>query len=213
MIKANKNTLIITSIVTVLPILAGILLWNRLPDMMATNFGINNQANGYSSKTFAVFGIPLVCLALLWFAAFITAHDPKKQNISPKMFTLALWIIPLVSLAVAAIIYPYNLGCPVDISFVMGLLLGLLFAVLGSYLPKIRQNYTIGIRIPWTLANEENWDRTHRVGGYLWVIGGISIIILTLTGVPWGGLHYGILAVMVLIPFGYSFWLHAAGNL
>ena len=93
MIKANKNTLLITSIVTMLPVLAGVLLWNRLPDMMATHFGADNQADGLSSKAFAVFGIPLIGLVILWVAAFVTAHDPKKQHISPKMFSLVLWII------------------------------------------------------------------------------------------------------------------------
>ena len=64
MLKENKRTLIITSIVTILPILIGVFLWNRLPDVMATHFGINNEANGFSSKVFAVFGLPLLLLAL-----------------------------------------------------------------------------------------------------------------------------------------------------
>ena len=64
MLKANKKTLIIASIITVLPILIGIMLWNRLPDPMATHFGMDNEADGFSSKAFAVFGIPLCLLAL-----------------------------------------------------------------------------------------------------------------------------------------------------
>ena len=63
MMKANKKTLIITSIVTILPVLIGIICWDRLPDVMATHFGMNNEANGFSSKVFAVFGLPLVLLA------------------------------------------------------------------------------------------------------------------------------------------------------
>ena len=65
MLKANRKTLVITSIVTILPMLIGIMCWNRLPDMMATHFGINNEANGFSSKAFAVFGIPAFLLAVL----------------------------------------------------------------------------------------------------------------------------------------------------
>ena len=95
MMKANKKTLIITSIVTMLPVLIGIICWNRLPDVMATHFGFNNEANGFSSKAFAVFGLPLILLAVLWVGAFVTAHDPKRQNISPKMFSLMLWIAPV----------------------------------------------------------------------------------------------------------------------
>ena len=213
MLKENKRTLIITSIVTILPILIGVFLWNRLPDVMATHFGINNEANGFSSKVFAVFGLPLLLLALEWFGALVTAHDPKKQNISPKMFSFVLWIIPAVSLFCAATIYPYNLGYQIDITFIAELLLGVIFIVVGNYLPKARQNYTIGIKIPWTLANEENWNRTHRLAGYLWVIGGILMIIAALTGIANAKWMLAIFFILALVPFVYSYWLHVKRNL
>ncbi len=165
MLKANRKTLIITSIVTILPMLIGVICWNRLPDVMATHFGLNNEANGFSSKAIAVFGLPAFLLALLWVGAFVTSRDPKKQNISPKVFSLTLWIVPVLSLFVAAMMYPINLGYKLDVIFFAELLLGLLFIIIGNYLPKARQNYTIGIKIPWTLANEENWNRTHRLAG------------------------------------------------
>ena len=110
MLKANKKALIITSIVTILPVLIGIIYWDRLPDVMATHFGINNEADGFSSKAFAVFGLPAVLLAMLWLGALVISHDPKRQNISPKMFSLGLWIAPVVSLVVAATMYPVNLA-------------------------------------------------------------------------------------------------------
>ncbi len=213
MLTSNKKTLIITSIVTILPILAGILLWSRLPDRMATHFGFDNRADGFSSKAFAVFGIPLFCLVMLWVMAFVTAHDPRKQNVSPKIFTLVLWILPAVSLIAAAIMYPYNLGYRMDISFYMELFMGLLFVIIGNFLPKTRHNYTIGIRIPWTLDNEENWNRTHRMAGYLWAAGGILLIILTLTGILKGNWYIGVLFVLSIVPCVYSFWLHKARNL
>lgn len=209
MMKANKKTLIITSIVTILPVLIGIICWNRLPDVMATHFGFNNEANGFSSKAFAVFGLPLILLAVLWVGAFVTAHDPKRQNISPKMFSLMLWIAPVISLVAAATIYPVNLGYELDIAFFSELLLGLMFIIIGNYLPKARQNYTIGIKIPWTLANEENWNRTHRLAGYLWMICGILMILISLTRFVPAEWLVGIFLIIVLVPCIYSFWLHA----
>ncbi len=209
MMKANKKTLIITSIVTILPVLIGIICWNRLPDVMATHFGFNNEANGFSSKSFAVFGLPMILLAVLWVGAFVTAHDPKRQNISPKMFSLMLWIAPVISLVAAATIYPVNLGYELDIAFFSELLVGLMFIIIGNYLPKARQNYTIGIKIPWTLANEENWNRTHRLAGYLWMICGILMILISLTRFVPAEWLVGIFLIMVLVPCIYSFWLHA----
>ena len=213
MLKANRKTLILASIVTILPMLIGIICWDRLPDVMATHFGMNNEANGFSSKAFAVFGLPLVLLAILWLGALVTAHDPKKQNISPRMFSLVLWIVPIVSLVVAAMMYPANLGCQLDVSFFSELFLGLLFIIIGNYMPKVRQNNTLGIKIPWTLANEENWNRTHRLAGYLWMICGILILILGLTRLLPAGWLIGLVLIMVLVPCLYSWWLHAKKGL
>ena len=213
MLKANRKTLIIASIVTLLPVLIGIICWNRLPDVMATHFGMNNEANGFSSKAFAVFGIPAILLAVLWFGAIVTSRDPKRQNISPKMFSLTVWIAPITSLVVAAILYPVNLGYELDITFFSELLFGVMFIIIGTYLPKARQNYTIGIRVPWTLANEENWNRTHRLAGKLWIICGILMIIICLTrsaSLQW---LVGILLITVLVPCIYSYWLHAKKGL
>ena len=213
MLKANRKTLIITSIVTILPVLIGIFCWDRLPDVMATHFGINNEANGFSSKAFAVFGLPAVLLAVLWLGAFVTSHDPKKQNISSKMFTLMLWIAPVISLVVAATMYPVNLGYELDIAFFGELLLGLMFIIVGNYLPKARQNYTIGIKVPWTLANEENWNRTHRLAGFLWMICGAVMIVISLMRFVPAQWLVGVFLIMVLVPCIYSYWLHVKKGL
>ena len=117
MLKANKKTLIIASIVTIMPLFIGLLFWNRLPDVMATHFGMDNEANGWSSKVFAVFGLPLFLVAMEWIMAAVTSQDPRRQNISPKLFTLILWIIPVVSIVCGAAIYTYNLGMRTDTSF------------------------------------------------------------------------------------------------
>ena len=213
MLKANRKTLLITSIVTILPMLIGVICWNRLPDVMATHFGLNNEANGFSSKALAVFGLPAFLLALLWVGAFVTSRDPKKQNISPKVFSLTLWIVPVLSLFVAATMYPINLGYKLDVIFFAELLLGMLFIIIGNYLPKARQNYTIGIKIPWTLANEENWNRTHRLAGYLWMIFGILMILIGVTRFVPAAWLIGIILMTVLVPCIYSFWLHASKGL
>ncbi len=213
MLKENRKTLIIASILTILPVLIGIIYWNRLPDVMATHFGMNNEANGFSSKVFAVFGLPAFLLAVLWIGTFVTSHDPKRQNISSKMFSLGLWIAPVISLVAAATIYPINLGYELDITLFAELLLGLMFIIIGNYLPKTRQNYTIGIKIPWTLANEENWNRTHRLAGYLWMICGILMILICLIRFVSAQWLVGIFLIMVLVPCIYSFWLHAKKGL
>ena len=213
MLKAHRKTLIIASVVTILPVLIGIVLWNRLPDRMAIHFGINNEADGFSSRALAVLGLPLFLLAAEWIGAFVMANDPKMQNIAPKLFSFSLWIVPVVSLVMAAAVYSYNLGYRVNFIFVVELLLGVMFIIIGNYLPKARQNYTMGIKIPWTLANEENWNLTHRLAGYLWVIAGILMVIAVLAGVGLAAWLMPVVALTILIPCIYSYWLHVKKNL
>lgn len=207
MLKENRKTIILTSIVTLLPILIGLYFWDRLPDVMATHFGLNNEANGFSSKAFTVFGLPIILLAVHLLCAFVTSKDPRKSNISPKLFTLVLWICPVISLFIAAVIYPYNLGVRMNVSLMAGVLLGVLFIIVGSFMPKTKQNYTIGIKIPWTLADEDNWDRTHRLAGRLWVAGGILILLTTLTGIAGPAFMIAVMLIMIIVPCVYSYMI------
>ena len=171
----NKRTLVLTSIVILLPMFVGLILWNRLPEQMPTHFDFNGTADGYSGRPFAIIGLPLFLLAIQLLCAFALRADPKKQNISEKLVQLTLWICPAVSLFVGISMYASALGFLFNINRLVSVFVGLLFVVMGNYLPKCRPNYTMGIRIPWTLADEENWNHTHRFAGYVWIVVGLVI--------------------------------------
>ena len=214
MSSKNKKTLILTSIVTLLPILIGILLWNKLPDSMATHFNFDNEADGYREKWFAVIIEPFILLALHLIMAMIIAADPRKKNISSRVYGITIWIIPASSLALAVVIYPYNLGIHFNISLFLGIFLGVIYIIVGNYLPKTRQNYTIGFKLPWTYANEENWNKTNRLAGVIDIVMGILIIINAAMGVL--NIFYSFLAAVIignLIPLGYSYFLHVKKGL
>ena len=214
MSSKNKKTLILTSIVTLLPILIGILLWNKLPDSMAVHFNFDNEADGYREKWFAVIIEPFILLALHLIMAMIIAADPRKKNISSRVYGITIWIIPASSLALAVVIYPYNLGIHFNISLFLGIFLGVIYIIVGNYLPKTRQNYTIGFKLPWTYANEENWNKTNRLAGVIDIVMGILIIINAAMGVL--NIFYSFLAAVLigtLIPLGYSYFLHVKKNL
>ena len=114
MIRQNKKLLLLTSVITLLPVFIGLFLWNQLPDSVATHFGLNNQPDGYSSKAFAVFGLPLILLAVHLVCVVATNIDPKSKDINKKIFRVLLWICPLVSLFVSTVIYGYSLGYDFD---------------------------------------------------------------------------------------------------
>ncbi len=209
MIKQNKTKLIITSIVILLPVIIGLILWNDLPDTIATHWGVNNEADGFSSKSFAVLGMPLILLALHWVCIFGTKLDPKHRDINHKMLTLVLWICPVLSLLVSAVVYLTALGKAIKVGLIVIMFMGLLFIVIGNYLPKCKQSYTMGIKLPWTLNDEENWNKTHRFAGPLWVIGGVAIMATAIFESPI--VFLVIVGVMVITPVVYSY-LHYKNN-
>ena len=206
MIKKNLKVLIITSVVTLLPVIAGLILWNQLPEQMPTHWNAAGEVDGWSSKPFAVFGLPLIMLAALWLCTLGTAADPKKKNHPEKVLHLVLWIIPVLSVALHTVTYLTVLGYGVRMEVVMPVLIGLIFVIIGNYMPKCKQNYTIGIKIPWTLNSEENWNKTHRFAGWLWVFCGISIMLTGFAGGFW--VFLPITLLMVLAPVGYSYLLY-----
>ncbi|MBQ7359355.1 MAG: SdpI family protein [Lachnospiraceae bacterium] len=202
-LKDYKGTIILTSIIILLPILVGLYLWPQLPEQIATHFDANNQPNGYSSKEFTVFGLPLFMLFVHILCLAGTKADPKSENIHSKMINLVLWICPIVSLMMGLVTYSYALGYNIDVSSIAMALVGLMFIIVGNYLPKSKQSYTMGIKLPWTLADEGNWNRTHRMAGFLWMLCGIITIISMLLRVYWT--VPVVIAVAVFVPTIYSY--------
>ena len=176
--KAYKKAIIVTSLVTLLPILWGLLLWNRLPMALTTHWNAYGQADRTSSRGFVVFGMPLVLLAFQWFCIIATALDSKNRNKNRKPLTLMLWVIPILSNVVIGIMYAVSLGKEVSPVGVILVFVGILLAAIGNYLPKCKQNSTLGLRIYWTLRSEENWNATHRFAGKVWVAGGLIMLLL-----------------------------------
>ena len=209
MVKKNKGLMILTSLIILLPMLAGILLWDQLPEKMAIHWDANGEANGWTSRPVAVFGLPLFLLAIHWMGVWLTGQDRRNRNQNERILQMMFWIAPVISLFGMGSTYAAALGQPPRIDRLAMLLLGIVFTIIGNYLPKCRQNYTIGIKIVWTLSDEENWNATHRLAGKLWVIGGLLLLLcafLSGTALPW--VMPVVLGIMVVIPIVYSWWFH-----
>ena len=113
--KTYRKRIIITIVVTLLPILAGVIFWNRLPDQIATHWGVDGVANGWSSKEFAVFGTPCMLTVIQIIMLFIVLNDPKRKNIHYKPMGIVFWIVPVISLAVSGVVYAAALGFEVNV--------------------------------------------------------------------------------------------------
>ena len=170
---------------------------------MPTHWGINGEVDGWSNKAFAVFGLPAFLLAIHWLCLIACTADPKSKNYHPKMFKMMLWICPAIGLILTTFVYGAALGYDFRIEFVMPLLVGAMFIVVGNWLPKCKQTYTMGIKLPWTFASEANWNATHRFGGKVWFWGGVVTMLTAIRGNFW--VLMVILAAMVILPTVYSY--------
>lgn len=202
MIKHNK-WMMITSILILIPIAVGLILWDRLPDPMPMHWNMNGEVDNWGSKTTVVIFLPLFLLAVHWICMIVTCADPKNKNINGKPLQLMFWICPFISLLCCNLIYALSMGYDISIETLMPLILGGMFLIIGNYLPKCKRNYTMGIKVPWALDNDENWNATHRFAGKVWVIGGAVIMA---TGIfKFLILFFVIALVMVIAPTLYSY--------
>ena len=209
MIKKNWKLLLITSIIILLPVVAGLLLWDQLSEQMPTHWNAAGEIDGWGSKAFVIFGLTGFMLAAQWLCVLGTCADPKKQNHPEKVLHLVLWIIPVLTVVLQTMAYAVALGKEVRIEVVTPIMIGLILTIVGNYMPKCKQNYTIGIKIPWTLNSEENWNRTHRLAGWIWTFGGIVVMLTGFFGGFW--VFLPIVFIMVLAPIIYSYILYRRG--
>lgn len=179
MIKNHKVKAIISSVVILLPILFGVIYWNQLPDNMVSHWGGDGVADGTAPKAFMVFGLPLILLALQWLMLLVSAFwDKRPQN--DKIAKISYGIIPVASLVVNFSIYSVALDKEWDLFVLIPVFIGAMFVFIGNYLPKTTRNRTMGIKLRWTMGNDENWNKTHRLGGKIWFWGGLVIIATAL---------------------------------
>ncbi len=187
------------------------LTWKTAPDSIPVHWGITMQPDRYGGRFEGLLVLPLMALSLYFLLLFLPRIDPGRANYA--RFSGAYAIVRLTVIALLAGIYGitqlYIHGTKMDFRAVMPLLLGIVFVVLGNLMGKIRPNWFVGIRTPWTLTSKVAWVRTHRLGGWVFVfIGLISMAsaLIASTLAYWiviGALLAGVLALQV---YSYLVW-------
>ncbi len=171
----TKITSIVVLTLIAIAIIAGALLWNQLPDQMASHWNINDQVDGTMSKFWGVFLIPLIALGLFLLFQVIPNIDPHKANIAQFRETFNLFIIFMIVflLYVNGLTLAWSLGYQnFKMSSALLPFIGLLFIFIGYLLRKAKRNFFIGIRTPWTLSSDSVWDKTHQLGSLLFMLSG-----------------------------------------
>ena len=205
--KEHKGKLILSSALVLLPLLAGLMLWYQLPEQLPMHWNAAGEIDGWGSRLTVVCLLPLFLLLIHWVCVVACFIDPKNKGQNRKALGLVLWICPAVSLLAGFMSLSAALGMELRIEKLVPIFLGILFIVIGNYLPKCKQNYTIGIRVMWALDDEENWAATHRFAAGLWV--GFGGTILVLAFVPWTEISLWIILGLALLaslaPVLYSY--------
>ena len=198
-------------ILLLLPFVVIAVYWNQLPEELPSHWNAAGEVDDYSRKGFIVFLMPVIAICTYLLLLAVPYIDPKRKTSSgQKALRVFRLVTPLLMLAIFAIIFAKWLGYDFHIGRPLTLSLILLFFILGNYLITVKPNYFIGIRTPWTLESEDIWRKTHRLGGWLWVVCSTLMLIAWFFVDPERmiSLFVGVVIAMSLIPVGYSFYLY-----
>lgn len=163
-------------------IFTSFLFYNELPVKMASHWNAQGIVDGYSSRVFNVLFFPLLEIFLFLLLTYVPKLDPKKKNIKlfESNYALFISIMMIFMYIVQLQVFLWNIDIKVPIETSMPILMGILFIFVAHLIQSAKQNYTIGIRTPWTLASEKVWNKTHALGAKLFRVGGILTILSSL---------------------------------
>ena len=208
-VKFKKESIISIVFSILLFALVNFLFYKKMPETIPTHWGLNNEIDDYSTKFSAFIKTPIFLILINIFSCFMLDNDPKNINKNKLIILIGKATVPLALLITFIISVFYGLGKEINVMVIVSLFVGFLLIIMGNYLPKTKRNYTVGIKLPWTLNSDENWRKTHRLGGYTFILGGLFFLIS-----PFVGNQYLILitiAIIFFIPMIYSFYLYKNG--
>ena len=199
--KIDWKILIITSLICLIPIIFGVILYDQLPEQMAVHFGLNNEPNSFAPKEFALFGIPLLMFILQVFCCISSDFmEEKKQN--KKYITIYKWIIPIIEMVVYLTMLAYGAGIELDMRMIVCITLGIVFTLVGNYMPKTELN-----KLQMNYIRADFWKKIKRPAGYFFVIIGLAFIISAFLNSMVSLILLGIIIVTAILISIYSIYL------
>ncbi|MGG0464481.1 SdpI family protein [Priestia aryabhattai] len=180
----------------------------HLPAVMPIHWGANGEANGFATKINAMILTVGIMVLIYFIIAFVPRIDPRKENYKyfSKTYNIVLNAVLLLFFFVNISTILQGLGYNVPMAYIAPIMAGLVFIIIGNYLQRVRSNYFMGIRTPWTLSNETVWKKTHRLSGKLFFIGGLLILISAFLPDGYKSvIMWGSIVLCVAIPYLYSY--------
>ncbi|QLC86010.1 SdpI family protein [Priestia megaterium] len=194
--------------ITLLTLVAWLIALPNLPATMPIHWGANGEADGFATKINAMILTVGIMVLIYFIIAFVPRIDPRKENYKyfSKTYNIVLNAVLLLFFFVNMSTILQGLGYNVPMSYIAPIMAGLVFIIIGNYLQRVRSNYFMGIRTPWTLSNETVWKKTHRLSGKLFFIGGLLILISAFLPDGYKSvIMWGSIVLCVAIPYLYSY--------
>jgi len=194
--------------ITLLTLVAWLIALPHLPATMPIHWGANGEADGFATKINAMILTVGIMVLIYFIIAFVPRIDPRKENYKyfSKTYNIVLNAALLLFFFVNMSTILQGLGYNVPMAYIAPIMAGLVFIIIGNYLQRVRSNYFMGIRTPWTLSNETVWKKTHRLSGKLFFIGGLLILISAFLPDGYKSvIMWGSIVLCVAVPYLYSY--------
>jgi uncharacterized membrane protein len=192
-----------------LTLLVSALVYAQLPERIASHWNARGEVDGYSSRLTGAFLLPLIALGIWALLLVLPRIDPRRQNYAKFQSMYDLLVAAVVGfLCVMHLgILAFALGWPIPVDRLIMGCVAVLLIVLGNLLPRARPNWFVGLRTPWTLSSDRVWERTHRVGGYVFLLAGLAMLA-TVIAAPSFSMPVIMAAAIgiTVFVFGYSYW-------
>lgn len=197
MMKKKSN--IYNTTLIIVSFLVSIVFYNKLPDLMPMHWNVAGEIDKYGPKILGAFLSPILMLVIWGAMLYFPKIDPKKDNYTKfdRSYTSIINAIVTFFFVIHIAILSISLGYNIPINKVIPFMVGVLFVIIGKDLPKSKSNFFYGIKTPWTLTSEEVWEKTHRLGGKLFVISGLIIMGSSL--LLKGNIQFVILLILIFI--------------
>ena len=209
--KFTFKTEIIPLLIVLVSIALGFYFYSAFPDSVPVHWGVDGAPDRYGSKFEGAWLMPLIAIGMYLLFRFLPYIDPKKDKYQQfaKVYFIFRLIILLMMLVIYLVASANSLGYNVRVEVWIPVAVGILFLIMGNYMGKLKPNWFMGIRTPWTLSNDEVWNKTHRLGGKLFILLGLLMIITPL--LPYTNIFATLVIpviVVSLIPIVYSYVIY-----
>lgn len=211
--KREKLYFLLALVGCFIPMIMGLYFYKEMPSKMPIHFNDKNIADGFASKEMALFGIPAIIALIFLFSIFMINKDPKRQEQNNHMMHILYVFIPIISILTSSLSISYTMGYRPNIFMYVIRIISLFFVIIGYFLPRTKRNFTMGIRLPWTLDSESNWEKTHKFAGFLWILFGIVTFVLSFLLEEEINIIFSVsIIAVVVIPMIYSYMLYKKEN-